>query len=80
MKFKIENSVRFLTRTYIFPHYSASSTLVLIWSKRKRLNHLSFLKSVLIFSNVFQAQKTLSKFTALLLIKTPHKPSSPILP
>ena len=39
------------------PKTSQASKLVLMWSKRGRLNHRFVFKSAVIFSNVFQLQK-----------------------
>ena len=51
-----------------------------MWSKRGRLNYRSVIGNIYLKSAViFTTPKTLSKSTALLLIETPHKPSSPIL-
>ena len=56
-----------------------ASTFVLGGPSEDAWTIILFLKSAVIFSNVFSISKTLSKSTALLLIKTPHKSSFPIL-
>ena len=79
-----DDSARLPTRAYFQisgtrSKIAQASTLVLICSKRGRLNHHFIFKKCGHFFRRFSTSKTLSKSTALFLIETPHKPSSPTL-
>ena len=46
----------------VFPKIAQASTLVLIWSKRGRLNHLSVLKSAVTFPIIFKCYRAKLSF------------------
>ena len=47
----------------VFPKIAQASTLVLIWSKRGRLNHLSVLKSAVTFPIIFKCYHAKRRFS-----------------